>query len=64
MTEDEVRQMVKKCGWSYLRRLRRGRNWYAYAAKHVKGKRYERYLGPVTGLPRLTDEELKRILTS
>lgn len=61
MTEDEAKAIVKECGWSYLRR-RRHHQWYVYAARHVGGVRYEKYLGRVAELGSLTAEELKKKL--
>lgn len=62
MTEDEVKQVMRACGWSYLLRQRKGRYWYVYAQRHPKTGREERYIGSVASLGSLTVEELKRKL--
>ena len=63
MTEQEVKDVVRKCGWSYLLRTRRGKRNYIYAARKVAGKREEKYIGALTSLEELTTERLKRILS-
>jgi hypothetical protein len=63
MTEDEVRETMRACGWSYLKRQRKDRYWYVYAARHLKTGREERYIGPLASLERLTVEELKHKLS-
>jgi hypothetical protein len=57
MTEQEVREIMKSQGWSFLRRERRSRS-YMYAARKWQGKRKEVYIGPFTGLARLTLDQL------
>jgi hypothetical protein len=61
MTEDQLRDLVKSCGWSLLRR-RRYHQWYAYAARFVRNKRQERYLGRLADLEHLTEDQVKRKL--
>ncbi len=60
MTEQEARETMRTCGWSYLQRERKGHQ-YIYAARH-KGKREEKYVGSLASLARLTVEELKHLL--
>lgn len=62
MTEREMRDTVKQCGWSYLRRMRKG-HWYAYAARKDEGKRKEVYIGAIAKLAVLSSEELKQKLS-
>ncbi len=62
MTEQEVRDIVRECGWSYLLRVRRGKRNYIYAARKVQGQREEKYIGSLTSLEVLTVEALKEKL--
>ena len=62
MTEQEMRDTVKQCGWSYLRRLRKG-HWYAYAARKDEGKRREVYIGAISKLAGFSPEGLKQKLS-
>jgi hypothetical protein len=57
MTEQEVRKVLKSCGWSFLRRERRSRS-YMYAARKTRGKRKEMYIAPFTKLAQLTLDQL------
>lgn len=61
MTEDEERETMRVCGWSYLRR-RRYHQWYVYAQRHLKTGKEERDICSVASLGSLTVEELKRKL--
>jgi hypothetical protein len=61
MIEQEAMEVLKKCGWSYLQRQRRKR-LYVYAARRVKGRRVEKYVGPVSSLACMTKDELERKL--
>jgi hypothetical protein len=57
MTEQEVRETMKSYGWSFLRRERRSRS-YVYAARKVRAKRVEVYIGSFTALAQLTLDQL------
>ena len=57
MTEQEVYDIVKLYGWSFLRRRRRSRS-YVYAARKMQGKRKEVYIGSIGGLAQLTLDQL------
>ncbi len=61
MTEQEARETMKACGWSFLRRMRKG-HWYIYAARFLKTGREEKYIGSLASLDRLSVEELKQKL--
>jgi hypothetical protein len=61
MTEDQLHDLVKSCGWSLLRR-KRYHQWYVYAARKEKQVRYERYLCRLADLEHLTEDEIKRKL--
>ena len=57
MTEQEVRAAMKSYGWSFLRRERRSRS-YVYAARKVRGKRVEVYIGSFATLAQMTLDQL------
>ncbi len=63
MTEQEVRDTMKGCGWSFLLRTRRGRKEYIYAARSVQGQRKEIYVGPLASLESMTVDKLKTLLS-
>lgn len=62
MTEQEARDTMRACGWSYLLRPRRERQ-YVYAARKVKGQRIEVYVGSLASLESMTVDKLKTILS-
>lgn len=57
MTEQEARDVVKACGWSYLLRIRKG-HFYMYAARYIGGKRKEKYIAPLARLEHMTEETI------
>jgi hypothetical protein len=61
MTEQEARDTMRACGWSYLLRPR-GKRTYVYAAKKLKGQRLEVYVSPLAKLESLTVDKLKSLL--
>jgi hypothetical protein len=63
MTEQEVRDIIKGCGWSFLLRTRRGRKEYIYATRSIQGQRKEIYIGSLASLESMTVDKLKTILS-
>lgn len=61
MTEQEVREVIKSNGWSFLQRERRSRS-YVYAARKVRGERIEVYVSAFTKLAQLTLDQLRKKL--
>ncbi len=62
VTEQQVREALKSCGWSFLRRARRQKS-YVYAARKMQGKRKEIYVCPLEKLALLTCDQLTTKLT-
>ena len=62
MTEQEAREIMRSCGWSYLLRTRKGKFKYVYAARKEQGQRKEVYVSPLAKLESLTVEKLKTLL--
>jgi ORF D-335-like protein len=62
MTEQEAREIMHACGWSYLLRPR-GKRTYVYAARKEQGQRKEVYVSPLASLESLTVEKLKSLLS-
>jgi len=48
---------MKQCGWSFLRRKRRSRE-YVYAARKDQNRRIERYICPLAKLAELSRNSL------
>jgi hypothetical protein len=63
MTEEEAKAILKAYGWSWKVRTRKNGLPYLYAMRHVKGRYAERYLCPLSRLPKLSEAELTRKLT-
>jgi hypothetical protein len=63
MTEQEAREIMRSCGWSYLLRTRKGKFKYVYAARKVKGQRLEVYVGSLAKLESMTVDTLKTLLS-
>ncbi len=63
MTEQETRDIMRGCGWSYLLRTREGKWRYIYAARKEKGQRKEVYIGSLASLESMTVDKLKTILS-
>ena len=61
MTEQEARDTMRACGWSYLLRPR-GKRTYVYAARKEQGQRKEVYVSPLASLESLTVDTLRSIL--
>ena len=59
MTEEEARSIMKKYGWSYKERRRRGQGKkYLYAQRWLGKGPIERYICPLSQLGELTEKEL------
>ncbi len=59
MTEDEAKQVIRNCGWTpRTRQDRKGTKWYLYAYQKRKGKVTEKYIAPIEGLERMTEETI------
>ncbi len=63
MTEEEARSILKTHGWGYLVRKRHSGLPYIYAVRREQYKVVDRYIGPLSRLPELTEAELISKLT-
>jgi hypothetical protein len=63
MTEEEAKAILKARGWTWHIRTRRRGTPYLYAARRTQDKMYERYIGPLSRLPNLSEQELIAKLT-
>jgi hypothetical protein len=63
MTEEEARAILKARGWTWHIRTRRHGTPYLYAKRRIQDKIHERYIGPLSRLPQLSEQELITKLT-
>lgn len=60
MMEEELRQFLKSQGWRLTRMKRRGKEYF-YARKW---KRSDAYLGPVSKVEEITEEQVREKLAN
>lgn len=63
MTEEEAKAILKAHGWTWHIRMRRRGTPYLYAKRRIQDKIHERYIGPLSRLPALTEADLLAKLT-
>jgi hypothetical protein len=63
MTEEEAKAILKARGWTWHIRTRRRGTPYIYAARRIRDKMYERYIGPLSQLPQMTEADIVAKLT-
>ncbi len=64
MTLEEVRAIMKQHGnWTYVPKTRKG-NPYVYVARKVAGAKQERYIGSLTSVLAMSEDDLSSKLDS
>jgi hypothetical protein len=63
MTEEEARTLLRARGWTWRVRIRTNGLPYLYAIRREKRKMVERYIGPLSQLPQMTEADIVAKLT-